>query len=214
MPSTADLPTVFPIFPLSGAVLFPRATMPLNIFEPRYLDMVRDAQAGAGIIGMIQPRDAGGPGDPPVFDVGCAGRLDRVEETGDGRLLIALEGLCRFRVVEELTCTTLYRQVSADFTPFLSDLEPPAAHGTVDRERLLALLKAYLDDRGLEAEWDALHRIDDETLVSALAMLCPFDTPEKQALLEEPTLTGRAKAVMLLLQFETMAADPTSAAPH
>lgn len=216
MASLAELPTVFPVFPLTGAILFPRTTMPLNIFEPRYLQMVRDAQAGAGLIGMIQPRDPNAQSaEPPIYDVGCAGRLAKMEETDDGRYLISLEGVCRFRVREELDRTTPYRQVLADFDSFNVDLDDAeAAASVVDRSRLQQLLQNYLGNRGLEADWDALAQVNDEAMINALAMLCPFDPAEKQALLEEPGLSKRADTVMMLLQFGALGEDESPASPH
>lgn len=194
------LPSVIPVFPLGGAVLLPRGVMPLNIFEPRYLAMVRDAMAGAKLIGMIQPRGSGGDTRPDLFRVGCAGRITEYRETDDGRMLIALTGVARFAVARELDVTTPYRQVMPDFDAFSDDGEPlplaPAA-----RSALETTLRTYLDTQGLSADWDAVAEADDESLVTTLASVCPFDPVEKQALLEARDLPARAATLNALMTF-------------
>jgi Lon protease-like protein len=197
------LPTAVPVFPLTGAVLLPRGLLPLNIFEPRYLAMVRDAMAATGaanrIIGMIQPRGMGEP--PPLFDVGCLGRISDFRETEDGRILIALTGVSRFRIQAELDRTTPYRQVMADYHGFRSDRSDPAPLAAAARAGLEDVLRAYLDAEGLSADWEAVKNADDEALVTTLASVCPFDPAEKQALLEAPSLAERTQTLMALMTF-------------
>ncbi|RME61908.1 MAG: peptidase S16 [Alphaproteobacteria bacterium] len=203
------LPSVIPLFPLEGVLLLPRSRLPLNIFEPRYLAMVEDAMDGARIIGMIQPC---GPGQvPPLYDVGCAGRISECAETGDGRYLISLTGLSRFAIVEELTVATLYRQAQVDFAAYSGDRAADRS-GALDRARLIAAFRCFLDARGLDTDWDALASAADESLVNALAMLCPFGPAEKQALLEAPSLTARGDTLAALLEFAIMEDD--AAAPR
>lgn len=196
----ADLPQVIPVFPLAGVLLLPRGQLPLNIFEPRYLNMVDDAMAGDRIIGMLQP--AGGPRRlPSLSPVGCAGRITSFAETSDGRYLITLTGCSRFRVQSELPVQTPYRQVRAQFGPFEADLTaPPAGEGGLDRENLLEALKAYLETRGLDIDWETAETAPPEALVNSLAMALPFDPPEKQALLEAPDLDGRATVLTALMR--------------
>jgi Lon protease-like protein len=195
------LPPVVAVFPLTGAVLLPRAVLPLNIFEPRYLAMVRDALAGAQVIGMIQPRRASDARRPELFDVGCAGRITESRETGDGRMLIELTGLVRFRVDRELDVTTPYRQIVADYDAFQNDLAQPRAVSPAARAALEETLRTYLDANGLSADWDAVTGADDDSLVTTLSAVCPFDPVEKQALLEAPDLPGRAATLTALMTF-------------
>jgi Lon protease-like protein len=197
------LPATIPIFPLSGALLLPRGRLPLNIFEPRYLAMVRAALAAERMIGMIQPTDPDSPSQvPAVYGVGCVGRITAFSETDDGRFLITLTGVSRFRVVEELTCVTPYRQIVADYAPYGADLAPPdeAAAAAVDRTRLMPALKAYLELNGMAADWQAIAQAPSETLINALAMICPFAASEKQALLEAATLADRADVMTALIE--------------
>jgi Lon protease-like protein len=198
--SPADLPRVIPVFPLAGAILLPRAVLPLNIFEPRYLEMVRDAMAGHRVIGMVQPR-GNGEDAPPIFETGGLGRITRFSETGDGRYLIALTGLLRFQVAEEMAVTTPYRQVKADYRPYLADWDPPASLAPDARADLEAALKAYLETQELSADWDAVQGADDESLVHTLAAVCPFDVLERQALIEARDLEARAKTLTTLMTF-------------
>jgi hypothetical protein len=197
------LPAAVPVFPLTGAVLFPRGVLPLNIFEPRYLAMVRDAMAATGaahrIIGMVQPRLVGDP--PPLYSVGCLGRVTDYRETDDGRILIALVGVSRFRIGAELERDTLYRQVMTDYHGFTDDRDEPEALDATSRASLEEALRPYLDARGLAADWEAVQSADDEALVTALSGALPFDPPEKQALLEAPTLADRAQTLCALMSF-------------
>ncbi len=199
-PSFADLPRVIPIFPLSGALLLPGGMLPLNIFEPRYLNMTQAALAsGDRTIGMIQP-DGDDAGDSPsLYDTGCAGRIVSFAETDDGRLLITLSGMCRFAVVEELPLAEGYRRVVAEYGRFRDDMSADASVD-IDRDRLLGILKAYLEHESIEANWKAIEGADDARLVASLAMMCPFQASEKQALLEAPDLAERARVVVTLLE--------------
>jgi Lon protease-like protein len=194
-----DLPAALAIFPLPGAVLFPRWQLPLNIFEPRYLNMIDDAMQGTRLIGMIQT--LGGPrANPEICRVGCAGRITAYSETEDGRYLITLTGVCRFAVGAELEVKTPYRQVRPDWHAFAPDLSPPGEAGLPSRTELVSALRAYAETHGLQADWSAVTDAPMETLVHALAAGCPFDASEKQALLEAPDLPARAAALVALLQ--------------
>jgi len=196
------LPKVIPVFPLAGVVLLPRGVMPLNIFEPRYLEMVRDAMAGEKLIGMLQPRVAEERGrSPALFDVGCIGRVTECAETDDGRMLIELTGLRRFKVARELQVVTPYRQVVADYAGFTADTGEPVAVNAVARAALEETLRSYLDATGLSADWDAVSGADDESLISTLAAVCPFEPAEKQAILEAADLPSRAATLTALMTF-------------
>ena len=202
------LPAAVPVFPLTGAVLLPRGVLPLNIFEPRYLAMVKDAMAATGaanrVIGMIQPKAPKGSrgGDPPpLYKVGCLGRITEYRETDDGRILVTLVGVSRFRVGAELERDTLYRQVMTDYHGFADDRAEEESLDAASRASLEDALRPYLDARGLAADWEAVQSADDEGLVTALAGALPFDPPEKQALLEAPTLAERAQTLAALMSF-------------
>ncbi len=197
-PDFEALPRVVPIFPLPGVLLLPGALLPLNIFEPRYLAMVRDAISGERVIGMIQPCEAAPDvGAAKVYETGCAGRITVFSETGDGRYLITLTGLIRFDVARELPMIDGYRRVAADYGRFRRDLDEPA--GEIDRAQLLQTLGAYFAANGIEGDWKAIEETEDETLVTSLAMVCPFAAPEKQALLEAMTLSERARAMTAIM---------------
>ncbi|MTJ82244.1 MAG: peptidase S16 [Telmatospirillum sp.] len=199
-PRPEDLPRVLPVFPLAGALLLPQGKLPLNIFEPRYLALVQDCLGWGRIIGMIQPNPLGsGPKDPPLFDTGCAGRISAFSETDDGRLLITLTGVSRFRVAEEIDGARGYRRVMADWSAFEEDLtlDPEV---TLDRPRLLAALKPYLKLHSMELNWKAVEAAADLPLTVSLAMLCPFEAREKQALLEAPTPSVRAETLIALME--------------
>jgi uncharacterized protein len=195
------LPEVFPIFPLSGALLLPHGRLPLNIFEPRYLAMTDDSLAAGRVFGMIQPepgRSAGATG-PATFRVGCLGRLTSFSETDDGRYLITLTGLIRFRVGEELEMRRGYRRIRGDYAGFEGDLAEDAGDIGIPREDLLRELRGYFGRSGVEANWDAIDRMPDDMLVVTLCMVCPFAPAEKQALLEAPNRQDRAHALFALL---------------
>ncbi len=210
-PSFAELPRVIPIFPLTGAVLLPGGMLPLNIFEPRYLNMTQAALAsGNRTIGMIQP-DGDDVGDSPsVYDTGCAGRIVSFAETDDGRILITLTGMCRFAVVEELPLKDGYRRAVAEYGRFRGDMSAEA-RADIDRARLLKVLKAYLEHEKIEANWKAIEDADDAQLVASLAMMCPFRASEKQALLEAPDLAERTRVIVALLEMALVAPGDGSA---
>ena len=198
--SPDDLPEVLPVFPLPAALLLPRADMPLNIFEPRYLAMVDAALAGPRLIGMIQPDEARGPcaRGPSLCGVGCAGRITSFAETGDGRYMITLSGVARFRIVEEMPVATLFRQCRVTAAPFAGDFAARCDETAVDRGAVLKTFRAYLDAHNLEADWESVGRATNETLVNTLAMMAPFGASEKQALLEAPDLRTRAETLVTL----------------
>ena len=197
-------PTRVPIFPLAGALLFPRAQLPLHVFEERYRAMVRDAIAGANRIAMIQPSGTSSPGDPqPLFGTGCVGDIVGVEELEDGRFNLVLQGSQRFRLIAEVDAGTLYRQADVDLSAF-DDREPEplplAMRSAVEQEA-----RRFGDALRLMVDWDAVGQLDDELLVNAIAQVAPFDSAAKQALLEEPDLVGRAGLVVQLMQFQRIA---------
>ena len=204
-PSFDQLPDVLPIFPLAGALLLPRGHLPLNIFEPRYLNMIEDALAGERMVGMIQPDDTAPTvaGEPGVFPIGCAGRLVNFEETDDGRFLITLKGVSRFTVTEELATIRGYRKVAADWTAYAGDLGPEPPVG-FDRTALMTALRSYFKLQGIKANWDALSETPDERLVTSLSMICPFEPSEKQALLEAADLAERAEILKTLVQMAAL----------
>lgn len=194
-----DIPGHIPLFPLGGALMLPRAQLPLNIFEPRYLAMVRDALAGPRLIGMVQPRDFSEK--PALFTVGGLGRITRFAETGDGRFQIILTGICRFDIVQELDVLTPYRQAEISTAAYASDFSDSPPLSATTRAGLEMALKSYLDAQGMSADWQAIANADDESLIHALASVCPFDVAEKQALLEAPDLAQRTEILSTLMSF-------------
>jgi Lon protease-like protein len=210
----ADLPQVIPVFPLDGALLLPHGMLPLNIFEPRYLNMIDDVMAGDRIVGMIQtlgPAPTFGNDDEPpapkLAQIGCAGRITSYAETSDGRYLITLTGVCRFRLGAELPLRGPYRQVRADFAPFEADLHPLDQESDAGRDAVLDALKNYLERRGLEVDWRMAKEAPLEALVNSLAMALPFDQGEKQALLEASDVETRRKALTALLRIDAAVDD-------
>lgn len=200
-PRLEDLPQILPVFPLPGVLLLPEGRLPLNIFEPRYLAMVQDALGWGRLIGMIQPN---GPAkkdgaEPPLFETGCAGRITSFSETDDGRILMTLTGVCRFRIASEVESVRGYRRVAADWRPFRADLEP-AAEPEFDRAHLLGLLKVYLRLKNIELNWNALESAGNLALSVSLPMALPFDPREKQAMLEAAAPTQRAETLLALLE--------------
>ena len=196
-----DLPSVMPVFPLSAALLLPGGRMPLNIFEPRYLQMVDEAIGGQRLIGMIQPALDGSTrpdGEPELCAVGCIGRITSLSESGDGRYLISLHGVCRFRIGQELQAKTPFRQ--SRIIPFLADLAEDPSAGEVDRPALLKTFRAYLQANDLEADWDSVSRADNTMLVNALSMMAPYGAAEKQGLLEAPDLRTRAETLIAITE--------------
>ena len=196
-----DLPQVIPVFPLPGAILLPRGQLPLNIFEPRYLNMIDDAMAGDRVLGLIQP--SGGPARlPSLSAVGCAGRITSFAETSDGRYLVTLTGVARFRVASELPTQTPYRQVRAAFAPFEADLSSPVGGVEFDREAFFAGLKQYLERRQLEIDWETAEAAPQEALINSLSMALPFEPAEKQALRESPALSDRVEVLTTLMRID------------
>ena len=196
-----DLPGTVALFPLSAALLLPGGRMPLNIFEPRYLEMVDDAIGRSRLIGMIQPSLDGrlrADGEPELCAVGCLGRIISLVENGDGRYLIALQGVCRFRIAEEISVKTPFRQ--GRIMPFVADLDEDRGSREVDRPALLRAFRAYLDANDLQADWESVSRAENATLVNALSMMAPYGPAEKQALLEAPDLRTRAETLIAITE--------------
>lgn len=203
-----DLPATAPVFPLAGALLLPGGRLPLNIFEPRYLQMIEDAMAGDKLIVMVQPRLDGAlraDGEPLLAPVGCIGRIVAWNETGDGRLLIALHGVTRVRLFDEAEAQGPYRRCMIGV--FAEDLDENGGGGDVDREALLAAFRAYLDAHGMETDWDSVARAENATLVNALSMMAPYGPAEKQALLEAPDLKTRAETLVALTEIALARGD-------
>jgi Lon protease-like protein len=210
-----DLPEVIPVFPLPGALLLPRGQMPLNIFEPRYLAMVDDAfRDGHRLIGMIQPDLAHSASEdkPELFHVGCVGRITQFAESGDGRYILELTGVARFKVVEELTVLTPYRQCKVDFFAYADDLVARKGEDDVDRKRLLEVLTDFLKVNNLKVDWDGIENAPNEALVNALAMMSPYGPPEKQAMLEATDLKTRAEILIAVTEMD-LAKKRTSGDP-
>jgi uncharacterized protein len=200
------LPELIPVFPLPGALLLPRGQMPLNIFEPRYLAMIDDTlRSTHRIIGMIQP-DLAHPGPdqnkPHLFKVGCVGRVTQFSESGDGRYLIQLTGIARFRVEEELPVSTPYRQCRVSYAPFIDDFVARKGEERVNRKALLRALTDFLKANNLKADWEGIENAPNEALVNALAMMSPYDVAEKQAMLEAPDLKTRAEILVAVTEIE------------
>ncbi len=201
----SDLPDTIPVFPLPGALLLPRGQMPLNIFEPRYLEMVDDALASRHrLIGMIQP-DGAHPGSeekPALYRIGCVGRITQLAESGDGRYLIQLIGISRFKIVEELVVSTSYRQCRVSYAPFADDFVARKGEDEVDRDAVLRALTEFLEANNLKTDWDGIEEAPNEALVNALAMMSPYGSAEKQALLEAPDLKTRAEILVAVTEIE------------
>jgi len=211
----ADLPKVIPVFPLPGALLLPRGQMPLNIFEPRYLQMIDDAlRDGHRLIGMIQPDVTHSHSNerPTLFKVGCVGRITQLAESGDGRYILELTGVARFKVLEENTVLTPYRQCRVDFAAFIDDFTARKGEEEVDRKALLAALTQFLKANQLKVDWDGIESAPNEALVNALAMMSPYGPAEKQALLEAPNLKTRAEILIAVTEMD-LAKKQTSGDP-
>lgn len=202
MIKAADLPDTIPVFPLPGALLLPRGRLPLHIFEPRYLAMIEDClKTKHRLIGMIQPREVPGTGEKRLNAIGCAGRLTGFSETEDGRYMITLAGISRFRVREEVQGFTPYRRCMVDWSGFSRDLGPTEEDTGFDREAFLALLGRYFTHMNLSTDWGSLKEAETELLINSLSMLCPFSPEDKQALLEAPSLTTRRETLVTLIEF-------------
>ena len=217
--STQDLPATLPLFPLSGVLLLPRAQIPLNLFEQRYLDMFDASLRENRLIGMIQPdgvEAAAGLSDPSakpaLYKVGCAGRITSFNELSGNRVFITLTGVARFRIIEELDTTTKFRQCTVDFKEFEGDLVPGEGKGKVSRERLMSVLKQYLETHDMHADWDAINNADDESIVNSLSVISPFGAPEKQALLEAKSLEDRNQMLIALTEI-ALAQNDSETAP-
>jgi len=210
-----DLPEIIPVFPLPGALLLPRGQMPLNIFEPRYLEMIDDSlRDGHRMIGIIQPDAAHSQSEehPKLFRVGCVGRITQFGETGDGRYILELTGIARFQIVEELTVLTPYRQCKVDYFPFIDDFVARKGEDEVDRDAVLDTLTKFLKANSLKVDWDGIRAAPNEALVNALAMMSPYGPAEKQALLEAPDLKTRAEILIAVTQMD-LAKKQTSGDP-
>lgn len=199
----SDLPDVIPIFPLGGALLFPRGVLPLNIFEPRYLNMIDDAMTGNRLIGMVQTLGTGPKSHPDIADVGTLGHIGHFSETEDGRYLITLQGVCRFQIAKELPLERPYRQARTDWSDYVIDLDQEAHAPLPDKQRVLTALSAYLSYNNMQADWDSVEDAPVEALINALAASCPFSTMEKQALLEAVDLNTRNDCLIALLEIDT-----------
>ncbi len=207
MPMPKDLPDVIPIFPLPGALMLPRARLPLHIFEPRYLAMVEDCmKTPERLIGMIQPYDAPGAAGK-LHTIGCAGRLSAFSETEDGRYMITLSGISRYRVMREVEGFTPYRRCEVSWTGFDRDRGPTEKDDGLDRDSFMALLGRFFRSRGLSTDWDSIRDAEDELLINSLSMLVPFEPEDKQALLEAPTLVTRRETLVTLLEFALRSGD-------
>lgn len=203
----ADLPQTIPLFPLEGAILLPRGVLALNVFEPRYLNMVDDALGGDRVIGMIQPvgrRD--GDAAPDLADVGALGRITAFSETDDGRYMITLTGVARFTLEREIEAGAAYRQALVSYDAFAGDFTPSPGPG-IDRAALIAALKTYAGLHGFQVDWESVEQAPTETIVNVAAQICPFDAAAKQALLESVTLEDRAQALVALLEWDVASDD-------
>lgn len=208
-----DLPATVPVFPLAGALLLPSGHLPLNIFEPRYIDMIDAAMAGDRLVGMIQPAldAADGAAKPPLCEVGCLGRITQFSESGDGRYLIALSGVSRFRIVEEMPATTRYRQCRISVSGFSDLAEPREGEERIDRDALLGSFRDYLRSMRLEADWEGIAQASNIGLVTAFAMMSPWQPPEKQALLESPDHASRAEMLIAMAEIAIAGGGAASA---
>src|ERR1700761_5033761 len=210
-----DLPEVIPVFPLPGALLLPRGQMPLNIFEQGYLAMVDDAfRDGHRLIGMIQPDVTHSPDEdkPVLFHVGCVGRITQLAESGDGRYILELTGIARFKVVQEIEALTPYRQCKVDYFPYADDFVARKGEEDVNREALIETLRAFLKVNNLKVDWEGVENAPNEALVNALAMMSPYGAPEKQAMLEAPDLKTRAEILVAVTEMD-LAKKRTSGDP-
>lgn len=199
--NASDLPGTIPVFPLPGALLLPRARLPLHLFEPRYLQMLDDVlKTSSRLIGMVQPYDSPGKsGD--LHAIGCAGRLTAFSETEDGRYMVTLSGISRFRIVKEVEGFTPYRRCDVNWDGFGRDLGPQEADETFNRTQFMDLLGRFFEDQGLSTDWESLQDAEEELLINSLSMLCPFEPEDRQALLEAPSLQTRRETLVTLIEF-------------
>ena len=198
MSEKIDLPISIPIFPLPKAVLLPRSRLPLHIFEPRYLAMIEDClKTPSRLIGMVQPTGA----DNRLHTIGCAGRLTQFSETEDGRYMITLTGVSRYRIESEIDGFTPYRRFNVSWDSFENDRESPIQDSKFDRKSFFELLKKFLEGEGLSTDWETLQQADNELLINSLSMMLDFDLEDKQALLEAPSLQTRRETLTTLFEF-------------
>lgn len=208
MISSIDLPDTIPVFPLPGALLLPRARLPLQIFEPRYLAMLDDTlKTDHRLIGMVQPRAVPSGAEKRLQGIGCAGRVTSFSETGDGRYMITLSGVSRFRILREIPGFPAYRKAQVSWAGFERDLGPTETDPGLDRRLLLDLLRRFFEARHLSTDWDSIKEAEDELLINSLSMLCPFDPEDKQALLEAPSLQTRRETLTTLIEFALRGGD-------
>ena len=203
------LPGSLPLFPLGGALLLPHGHLPLNIFEPRYLSMTEDALGNGRLIGMIQPENSHKkpiPDDEVLYPVGCCGQIVSFEETESGQLFIALRGLCRFKLVEELENKSGYRRSKVDLSPFISDVQEDPGQ-IKDRQQLLKVVRQFFKLKDIDVDWKAIEEVADETLVTSLAMICPFEVREKQALLEVQGMVERSNLLISLVEMALLGSN-------
>lgn len=209
----ADLPTEIPVFPLRGVILLPRATLPLNLFEPRYLAMIEDVIAGSRLLAIIQPERSQSEEESPTSklvglrSVGCVGRISAFQELDDGRMVITLTGICRFSTVREIATAKPYRIWAVDYSRFAGDFERGAGEAEVDRDELLGVLKRYLEAHQFRADWKAIGNAASEHLVNSLSLISPYGPEEKQALLEARDLKTRAQVLVALAEMEIASGD-------
>ena len=208
MTNAPDLPDVVPVFPLPGALMLPRSRLPLHLFEPRYLVMLEDAlKTPERVVAMIQPNEVPGRSGTGLYSIGCAGRVTQFSETEDGRYMITLTGLSRFRLIEEIDGFTPYRRAQVSWTGFERDLGPEEDDPNFDRNGFLSLLGSYFKARELETDWDSLQQADDELLINSLSMLLGFEPEDKQALLEAPSLSTRRETLVTLIEYAMRGGD-------
>jgi uncharacterized protein len=211
-----DLPDVIPVFPLAGCLLLPRRPLPLTIFEPRYLQMLDDALSQERLIGVIQPSagEAAIEPQPALYSIGCVGRVTQFAETGEGRCLVTLTGVARFRIVDEPATATQYRLAKVDYSDFAEDFREGAGEGDVDRQGLLSALRDYAEANRFKVDWADIDQASNEALVNGLSMLSPYGTKEKQALLEADSLKARAEMLVAITHMELARSADAGARVH
>jgi Lon protease-like protein len=208
MIKTTDLPNVLPVFPLPGALLLPRARLPLNLFEPRYLQMFDDAlKTDARLIGMVQPNEVAGRDGNGLHMIGCAGRITQFSETEDGRYMMTLGGVSRFRVIKEVEGFSPYRKCEVNWDGFDRDLGDVEQDVVFDRKPFLNQLNKYFEAKGLSADWETLEEAEDELLINSLSMMMDFEPEDKQALLEAPSLSTRRETLVTLIEYSLRGGD-------
>jgi len=209
------LPDQIPVFPLQGCIMLPRSTLPLNVFEPRYLQMVSDILSGPRILGIVQPQQADAEHSPqeknaPLRQVGCAGRLTGYTETDEGTVIVSLSGIARFQIVREQETGKPYRICEVTYAPFVTDFSRGYGQEQVNLTRFMRVLRSYLDAQNLRADWEALNRSPAELLINTLAMISPYGSEEKQALLEAPDLRTRSEVLMALAEMDIATPEGSS----